>query len=81
MVEQKSVELIDDMDGVSRAAQTVRFGLDKVAYEIDLTDAHATDLRDLLGIWAMYGRRVHPASSVPKPRRGAPIRPIAPSRS
>ena len=81
-MEQKSFELIDDFDGVSRATETVRFGLDRVAYEIDLTDAHAMDLRDLMRIWALYGRRVRPASSnsAPKPRRSARIQSIAPSR-
>ncbi|WP_157117746.1 Lsr2 dimerization domain-containing protein [Nocardia vaccinii] len=79
-MEQKSFELIDDMDGVSRATETVRFGLDRVDYEIDLTDAHAMELRDLMRIWAMYGRRVRPASSGAKPRRSARITSIAPSR-
>jgi hypothetical protein len=37
-------ELVDDLDGTP-AAETVRFGLDGVLYDIDLSIAHAARLR------------------------------------
>jgi nucleoid-associated protein Lsr2 len=41
------VLLIDDLDG-SEADATVRFGLDGVEYEIDLSAEHAEELRTTL---------------------------------
>jgi hypothetical protein len=57
MAKQLHVELIDDIDS-SPAAETVRWGLDGVAYEIDLNDDHAAELRGLLDPWIRSGRRV-----------------------
>ena len=56
----------DDIDG-TEAAHTVQFGLDGVAYEIDLSDKHAAELRDELATWAGHARRVGGTRSV---RRG-----------
>lgn len=50
------VTLTDDLDG-SVAAQTVRFALEGVGYEIDLTDEHAGELRDALAPYVAAGRR------------------------
>ncbi len=36
MVQKTTVQLVDDLDG-SEAQETVSFGLDGTAYEIDLT--------------------------------------------
>lgn len=47
MVQQTITTLIDDIDG-SEASETVPFGLDGTAYEIDLNEAHAEDLREVL---------------------------------
>lgn len=41
------VKLIDDLDG-SPAAETVRFSLDRTAYEIDLSSHHAAALREAI---------------------------------
>lgn len=49
--------LLDDLDGAS-ADETVTFALDGVSYEIDLTSAHAAELRDSLASWIGSGRRV-----------------------
>lgn len=57
MARKTQVILIDDIDG-SEATQTVSFALDGVAYEIDLGDAHAEQLREQLGTWATSGRRI-----------------------
>jgi len=48
---------VDDLDGVSDA-RTVRFGLDGRACEIDLTDAHAQQFREVLAPYVSAGRRV-----------------------
>lgn len=46
----------DDLDG-STADETVFFALDGTAYEIDLTEKHASDLRSVLGRYIEAGRR------------------------
>jgi Lsr2 len=68
---QVTLTLIDDIDG-SQAAETVSFGVDGRRYVIDLSAAHAMQLREAL------------AAYVAAARRGAgtgPRRPPAPSRS
>lgn len=49
--------LEDDLDG-SDADETVMFVLDGTAYEIDLTDKNASDLRSVLGGYIEAGRKV-----------------------
>lgn len=49
--------LEDDLDG-SGADETVMFALDGTAYEIDLTDKHASDLRSALRPYIEAGRKV-----------------------
>src|SRR5690349_9515143 len=61
--------LLDDIDG-SDADETVRFGLDGASYEIDLSAAHAQDLRSALGRYVAAGRKASPV-------RGAPARKAA----
>lgn len=53
-----AVELLDDDDRQSPAAETVRFGLDGVTYEIDLSARNAQELRRQLTTWMTAGRRV-----------------------
>lgn len=69
MVQKMKVILIDDLDG-GAADETVRFGLDGVTYEIDLSTAHATELRSLLRNYVTSARR----SNQPKVRTAAPGR-------
>ena len=57
MAQRVQVLLEDDIDG-TEAAQTVKFGLDGVAYEIDLTDENAAQMRDSLATWVDHARRV-----------------------
>lgn len=57
MARKTQVILTDDIDG-SEATGTVSFSLDGVAYEIDLNDDNAQQLRDQLGEWASKARRV-----------------------
>lgn len=56
MAQIVSVLLVDDIDG-SEAAETVRFGLDGIRYEIDLSGEHAEELRALIGSYIKNARR------------------------
>jgi len=54
-------QLVDDIDGTILdvgSGETIYFALDGVAYEIDLTDANATALRDALAPYVAAGRSV-----------------------
>ncbi|AZI58913.1 Lsr2 family protein [Nakamurella antarctica] len=56
MATKTTTLLIDDMDG-SPATETVSFGLDGAAYEIDLNEANASKLRDALALYVSEARR------------------------
>jgi hypothetical protein len=51
------VELIDDLDDNSPAAETVKFSLDSVTYEIDLTEKNAQRLRKYMTEFVSAARR------------------------
>ena len=76
MAQQRSVTLIDDLDG-GKAAETVTFGLDGANYEIDLSKKNATALRKAVADFVDHGRRVRAGSAPaakaqrrPVPRQG-----------
>ncbi|MCD0447240.1 Lsr2 family protein [Glycomyces sp. A-F 0318] len=76
MAKQTVVTLTDDIDG-SEAAETVEFGVDGYLYTIDLSAAHAEELRDRLTAYQEFGTRLgrystRTAAAAPKraPRRG-----------
>ena len=73
MAQKVQTLLLDDLDG-SDADETVRFGLDGASYEIDLSAAHAQDLRSALARYAGAGRKAGLL-------RGAPARKTARSAS
>lgn len=50
MSQKFSVVLVDGVDG-SEAVETIRFGLDGVNYEIDLSNSNAAKMRDALAPW------------------------------
>jgi hypothetical protein len=50
------VKLIDDIDG-GTAEETVKFGLDGVTYEIDLSSKNADKLRNVLAPYLAKGTR------------------------
>jgi hypothetical protein len=58
MAKKVTVELIDDYDGTSKAVETVRFGLDGVEYEIDLSTKNAGKLRAAFEQWTGPARKV-----------------------
>ncbi len=50
-------ELVDDIDG-SKAEETVRFAIDGVEYEVDLSEKNAKKLRDAVAGYAEKARKV-----------------------
>jgi hypothetical protein len=57
MAQKVHVVLIDDIDGRD-ADETVRFALDGVGYEIDLSAANAARLRTAMAEFVGHARRV-----------------------
>lgn len=57
MASKTTVLLVDDLDG-GEAAESIRFALDGVEYEIDLSEENAQDFRDSMGAYVEHGRRV-----------------------
>lgn len=57
MAQRMEVQFIDDLDG-GPADTTVHFAIDGTAYEIDLSAAHATELRDAVAPFVASARRV-----------------------
>jgi hypothetical protein len=64
MAQKIQTMFIDDIDG-SEAEGTVRFGLDGTDYEIDLSAAHAADLRAALAPFIAASRKVPGAARRP----------------
>ncbi|WP_280331229.1 histone-like nucleoid-structuring protein Lsr2 [Nocardia wallacei] len=58
MAKKVIVELVDDFDGKSKAEETVRFGVDGVEYEIDLSVRNAGKLREVFEQWTGPARKV-----------------------
>lgn len=56
MAQRTLITLTDDIDG-SEASETVVFGLDGATYEIDLNEAHAEDIREILAPYVVAARR------------------------
>jgi hypothetical protein len=66
MAQKTVVRLTDDVDG-SDATETVRFGMDGVGYEIDLSEANAAALREALARYVEHARRAKAAASARRP--------------
>ena len=56
MAQRVNVVLVDDIDG-NDAEETVGFALDGVDYEIDLSEKHASELRNALSLYIGHARR------------------------
>ncbi len=56
MAQRVHIVLEDDLDG-SEAAETVRFGLDGVNFELDLSSKNAAKLRDALALYIASARK------------------------
>ena len=83
MAQRKITTLVDDIDG-SEATETVTFGLDGATYEIDLNDAHAADLREVLAPFLSVARKVsgsggrtRSVASTPRQRGASDVDPKA----
>lgn len=77
-------QLIDDIDGTvldHGEGSTVHFSLDGTAYEIDLTDAHADELRSALQPYVNAGRRLGRGSAPARKGRATSSRDLADVRS
>jgi hypothetical protein len=71
VAQQIQTLFIDDIDG-GAAAGTVRFALDGVEYEIDLSDEHASELHSTLGKYISHARKAGgSARRAPRGRRAA----------
>jgi Lsr2 len=71
---QVKLTLIDDIDG-SQATETVSFGLDGRRYIVDLSAAHAMQLRDALASYVAAARRG--SGSTRRRPSAAPARPVS----
>lgn len=68
MAQRVQTILIDDIDG-TEAQETVTFTLDGKDYEIDLTTAHAAELRDSLAKFIDASRKLGRSSQAAIPKR------------
>lgn len=68
MAQKVQIILTDDIDG-SEAAETVKFSLDGTDFEIDLTQAHASELRDSLAKFIDAGRKLGRSGQALTPKR------------
>ena len=81
MAQKTVITMTDDIDG-SEATETVTFGIDGSSFEIDLNEAHAEDLREVLApfisVARRQGGRAPARSSAPaKPRSSGDVDPKA----
>src|SRR5260370_36568048 len=74
MSSKVQVLLIDDLDGTTPGAETVSFGLDGTAYEIDLTTAHAREFREMARHFAQEGRKARQRRNGTYRKARAPVR-------
>ncbi|WP_163567080.1 histone-like nucleoid-structuring protein Lsr2 [Fodinicola feengrottensis] len=75
MAQRTEIILIDDVDG-GKADETIRFALDGVAYEIDLSNKNAAKLRDQLATYVSVARKAGKARAPTRPAvRPAPTVP------
>src|SRR3954468_19733255 len=64
MAKKTVVTLVDDLNG-EPADTTVRFGLDSREYELDLTEANATELRNAFGRYISVARKTSAGRRAP----------------
>ena len=61
MAQRTITTLVDDLDGTDLgpgSGETIRFGVDGRAYEIDLSDDNAAAFREVLRPYTDAGRRI-----------------------
>jgi hypothetical protein len=73
MAQKIQVSLVDDLDG-GVADETIVFGIDGRAYEIDLSTKNAAALRKSLDKYLPKARKVVPAKGAPQITKGPRVR-------
>jgi hypothetical protein len=68
VAQRVTVELTDDIDG-AEAAETIAFGVDGTAYEIDLSKKNAAKMRQVFGRYIEHARRATGARRSGRPPR------------
>jgi Lsr2 len=63
---------VDDIDG-GKAEGTVRFGLDGIGYEIDLSVAHSEELHKALAPYIAHGRKTGGTRRAARGRRDGSV--------
>ena len=58
MARTVTVNLVDDIDGVTPAAETVHFSFDGADFAIDLSASNAAEMREQLDLWISHARRI-----------------------
>jgi hypothetical protein len=79
MAQKVTVTLVDDLDG-TEAEETVEFGLDGAAYQIDLSEENAERLRDALADYVDHARRSGGRKRANSRPVGRPVRPASADR-
>lgn len=69
MAQTVQILLIDDVDG-GEASETISFALDGAAYEIDLSETHAAELRNSFALWVANARRISARAGGRSSKRG-----------
>ena len=75
MAQVTAIRLVDDLDG-GAADESVIFAIDNKHYEMDLSEQHAAQLREVLAPFIVAARRAG-GSAVTSTRRSTPARPAA----
>lgn len=75
MARREIVVLEDDLDG-GKADETVKFTLDGVQYEIDLSEKNAFKMRDAFALYLKAGRKLGRGPVVPS-RTRVPVQSVA----
>lgn len=78
MAQRVIVVTTDDIDPTQEAAETVRFSLDGVSYEIDLTADNAKQLREALYPWIAPARVTARARGARRPVVPPPSHKVVP---
>ena len=70
MAQKVQVLLVCDLhDGDVEGTETIAFGLDGASYEIDVCDAHGTELRDAFATYVGQARRAGRGAAAPAAKR------------
>jgi len=81
MAQRTIVQLTDDLDGKpipDGKGETIRFGLDRTDYEIDLTDKNAKALRDTVSKYVAAARRTGSGAPAAPAPAVAPVDGVVP---